>query len=70
MRHQHKTKIMVIRKEGMLPNNLRSQYKDSCIEIVSKFKYLGIVFTSGGSFNETEKTLAGQALKAIFKLNS
>ena len=65
-----KTKIMVFRKGGRLPNNLRFQYKDSCIEIVSKFKYLGIVFTSGGSFNETEKTLAGQALKAIFKLNS
>ena len=36
---------------------------------MSKFKYLGIVFTSGGSFAETQSTLAGQAQKAIFKMN-
>ena len=41
-----KKKIMVVRKIGRLPNKLRFQYKDSDIEIVSKFKYLGIVFTS------------------------
>ena len=33
------------------------------------FVYLGITFSTGGSFNETHKTLSGQALKAIFKLN-
>ena len=38
------------------------------IEIVSKFCYLGIVYTSGGSSFETQKTLSGQALKAIFTL--
>ena len=31
--------------------------------------YLGVVFSSGGSFNITEGTLAGKAQKAIFKLN-
>ena len=65
-----KTKIMVFRKGGRLPSNLRFQYYDSNIEIVSKFKYLGIVFTSGGSFNETDKMLSGQAFKAVFKLGS
>ena len=39
------------------------------IEIVNKFVYLGISFSTGGSFTETHKTLSGQALKAIFKLN-
>ena len=39
------------------------------IEIVKKFVYLGITFTTWGSFNETHKTLSGQGLKAIFKLN-
>ena len=39
------------------------------IEIVNKFFYLGISFSTGGSFTETHKTLSGQALKAIFKLN-
>ena len=61
-----KTKIMVFRKGGRLPNNLSFKYNDSNIEIVSKFKYLGIVFTSGGSFNETDKMLSGQALIAFF----
>ena len=37
---------------------------------MSKFKYLGIVFTTGGSFAETQSTLAGQAQKAIFKMNN
>ena len=65
-----KTKVMVFRKGGRLSNKLRFLYQNSDIEIVSKFKYLGIVFTSGGSFSEADKTLSGQSLKAIFKLNS
>ena len=36
---------------------------------MSKFSYLEIVFTTGGSFAETQNTLAGQAQKAIFKMN-
>ena len=39
------------------------------LEIVNKFTYLGVVFTSGVSSFETQKTLAGQAMKAIFCLN-
>jgi len=38
--------------------------------MVNRFVYLGIlVFTEGGSFSDAQSTLAGQALKAIFKLN-
>ena len=44
-------------------------YEDQPIEIVRSFKYLGIVFTTGGSFSEAQTTLAGQAQKTIFKLN-
>ena len=38
---------------------------------MSRFSYLGIVFASrgGGSCKEAQRTLAGQALKAIFALN-
>ena len=39
------------------------------MEITSKYTYLGIVFTSGGSFNVAQKTLSDQAFKAIFILN-
>ena len=67
----NKTKVMVFRKEGggRLPNNLNFIYNKVNIEIVNKFCYLGVVFTSGGSSLETQKTLSGQALKAVFTLN-
>lgn len=66
--NEAKTKVVVFRKSGRLPNNLKFTYKGSEIEIVTKFSYLGILFTSGGSCFDTQKTLAGQALKAIFTL--
>ena len=49
--------------------NLVFYYNGEPLEIVSKFKYLGVVFTAGGSFSEAQNTLAGQAQKAIFKMN-
>ena len=64
-----KTKVVVFRRGGRLPTQLQFTFKGSNIEIVNKFCYLGIVFTSGGSSFETQKTLSGQALKAIFTLN-
>lgn len=64
-----KTKVMVFRKGGTLPRNLSFYYNGQQLEIISKFRYLGVVFTAGGSFSETLNTLAGQAQKAIFKLN-
>ena len=63
-----KTKIMVFRKGGMLPRNLSFSFDNTVLEIVNKFTYLGIVFTTGGSFTETQNTLAGQARKALFLL--
>ena len=64
-----KTNILIFRKGGALPRNLVFTYEHQVIEIVKTFKYLGIVFTTGGSFSEAQNTLAGQAQKAIFKLN-
>ena len=64
-----KTKVMVFRKGGILPRNLMFFFDENIIDIVSKFNYLGMVFTSGGSVTEAQTTLAGQAQKAIFKLN-
>ena len=60
---------MVFRKGGTLPRNLTFLYNGNQLEIVRNFKYLGIIFTAGGSFSETQNTLLGQAQKAIFKLN-
>lgn len=68
--HQMKTfKVMIFRKGGILPRNLSFTYNGQIIEIVNKFRYLGVVFTVGGSFSEAQTTLAGQAQKAIFQLN-
>ena len=61
-----KTKVMVFRKAGLLPRNLEFIFDNTVLEIVGKFTYLGVVFTSGGSFIEAQNTLAGQARKALF----
>ena len=65
----NKTKVMVFRKGGILPRNLAFFYNEQQVEIVNKFRYLGITFTVGGSLSEAQITLAGQDQKAIFQLN-
>jgi len=65
-----KTKIMIFQKGGRLPSNLHFTYDGHDLEIVKIFKYLGVMFSSGGSFKETDVLLSGQATKAIFKMNS
>ena len=63
-----KTKVVIFRKGGRLPKDLKFTYNGLELEIVNKFTYLGVVFISGRSCFETQKTLAGQAMKAIFCL--
>ena len=65
----NKTKIMVFRSGGILRRNLSFLYERKQIEIVQKFTYLGLIFTTGDSFSETFELLAGQARKAMFNLN-
>ena len=52
----NKTKIMVFRKRGTIRRNLKFMYDGKEIEIM-KITYLGVVFTIGGSFNETHEAL-------------
>ena len=54
-----KIKIMVFRSGGILPRDLKFYYNDVELSIVNNFSYLGIVFSTGGSFSECHKTLAG-----------
>ena len=56
-----KTKKKIFRKGDALPRNLVFMYEHQVIEIVKTFKYLRIVFTTGGSFSEAQNALAGQA---------
>ena len=58
-----KSKVLVFRKGGMLPRDMRFIYEGGPLEIVKSFKYLGVVFTSGASLAEAQNTLAGQAQK-------
>ena len=46
-----KTKILIFRKGGIIPRQLEFIYEGSPIEIVKRFKYLDIVFSTGGSFS-------------------
>ena len=62
-------RFIVFRNGGVLPQEMNFYYNGEVLEIVSEFKYLGIVFTPGGSFSGAQSTLAGQAQKAIFKMN-
>ena len=50
MLNTDKTKIVVFRKGGILPRNLKFNYNGSELEIVSSFSYLGIVFSTGVPF--------------------
>ena len=52
-----------------MPNNTVFNFDNVEIEIVINFTYLGIVFSTGGSFSEAQSALSGQALKAIFQMN-
>ena len=60
-----KTKIMVFRKGGSIRNNEKWYMFGKLIEIVTMYKYLGILFTSGLLWNKAIHTLSLQAKKAV-----
>ena len=51
---------MIFKKSGRLPNNTVFNLDNVEIEIVKNFTYLGIVFSTGGSFSEAQSALSGQ----------
>ena len=59
---------MFFRKGGRLPFLLNFKYNETELEIVQSFTYLGVVFSSTGSFSQLQETLASQVQKALFKL--
>ena len=63
-----KTKIMIFRKGGVLNKLDKWFYAGNDIEIVNSFNYLGVVFSSGGSFNNTTKTTVDKGLRALMSL--
>ena len=63
-----KTKIIVFRKGGNLGQNDKWFYAGEEVEVVNSFAYLGVVFSSGGSFIPNTKTLSGKSLKTMHQL--
>ena len=62
----NKTKIVVFAKGR--PGNFSFTLNNDNLEIVGEYKYLGILFSKGGSFYSTKKHLASQAEKAMYSL--
>ena len=60
-----KTKIVVFRKRGGLRDNESWIYKNTPIEVVNEFNYLGTVFKYTGSFVLNQETFVGKGLKAL-----
>jgi len=53
---------MSFRQWGRIRQTIRFLYKGEALEIITKFTYLGITFTVGGSVNVTfEKTVWSSA---------
>ena len=63
-----KTKIMIFNKQGALIKKHQFLYKESIIENVREYKYLGFTFSCSGSDNTGINNLLKQAKKAWFSL--
>ena len=66
----NKSKITIFRKGGFLKRNEHWMYKETSIEIVSSYKYLGIYVTSRCIWTECQKILAAQGTKVVYMLKS
>ena len=62
-----KTKIIVFGR-GKMKSDLAFHLNNQNIEIVKHFKYLGVIFSRGGSFQASIKHNCEQAAKAMFLL--
>ena len=62
--------LFLERGEGYHKTVTRWLYNGHEIGIVSSFNYLGVVFSSGGSFMKATSTLAGKALRSLYSLKS
>ena len=64
-----KTKILIFVKGSIYTNHLFKLFS-SKLEIVTKFKYLGVNFYKNGQWNQTHTYIAEHALKAVQRLFS
>ena len=62
-----KTKVIIFNKAGR-SIKLKFMYKNSELECVPNYKYLGIYFTASGTFSLAKNELYKKALKAFFQV--
>ena len=60
-----KSKLVVFRRGGIVKNIEKWYFKGKEIEVVSMYKYLGLIFTPKLNWSVARKTLASQAYKAL-----
>ena len=67
-----KTQIMIFSKNKKAPTNeffetvLNFTFKNSLLEKVNEYKYLGLIFNSNGKLNNASQNLAQKGRKAYF----
>ena len=64
--NSNKTKVMVFSR-GRAPNH-HFLINDTQLEVVTEYKYLGVLFNRSGSFLAAKKHIANQASRAMFGL--
>lgn len=62
-----KTKIVIF-SGGRIPQDQKFQFGGEEVEIVSDYKYLGVILSRSGSFLKAKKYIADQANTALFSL--
>ena len=63
-----KTKVMIFSAGKIKKENIQCKLNDSVIEIVDKYKYLGIVIFYNGNLKHAAEHMYQKSLKAIFSL--
>ncbi len=66
----NKSKIMVFRKKGPLKKSLEWFYRGTKIEIVSQYKYLGVLFVTTGKFGthlSAQLAVAKLAINTVYR---
>ena len=63
-----KSQVIIFSKTDS-PNGLSFKYHETELVIINHFKYLGIKFTTKGSWEINTETLCGQARKAVMSLH-
>ncbi|MEW8548168.1 MAG: reverse transcriptase domain-containing protein, partial [Candidatus Thiodiazotropha sp.] len=65
-----KTKVMIFSVGKIKKENMQFKIYDSVIEIVEKYKYLGILLSYNGNLKHAAEHMYQKSLKAIFSLKS